>query len=63
MSDAFRQTTAGLRSCQEPRKNALSTGDNLLVLHGMNSEAVNLIYLSLPFNPKRTYTISAATTR
>ena len=36
-------------------KNTLFTGDNLHVLHGMNSETVDLIYLDPPFNSKRTY--------
>lgn len=36
-------------------QNTLFTGDNLYILHGMNSESVDLIYLDPPFNSKRTY--------
>ena len=36
-------------------QNKLHTGDNLYILHGMNSESVDLIYLDPPFNSKRTY--------
>ena len=36
-------------------QNNLYTGDNLYILHGMNSESVDLIYLDPPFNSKRTY--------
>ena len=35
--------------------NALYTGDNLYILHGMNSETVDLVYLDPPFNSKRLY--------
>ena len=35
--------------------NILYTGDNLYILHGMNSESVDLIYLDPPFNSKRMY--------
>ena len=35
--------------------NTLYTGDNLPILHGMNSESVDLIYLDPPFNSKRFY--------
>ena len=35
--------------------NALYTGDNLYILHGMDSETVDLIYLDPPFNSKRLY--------
>ena len=35
--------------------NTLYTGDNLYILHGMNSESVDLIYLDPPFNSKRLY--------
>ncbi len=35
--------------------NTLFTGDNLYVMHGMNSESVDLIYLDPPFNSKRMY--------
>ena len=35
--------------------NTLYTGDNLYIMHGMNSESVDLIYLDPPFNSKRTY--------
>ena len=31
------------------------TGDNLLIMRGMNSESVELIYLDPPFNSNRTY--------
>ncbi len=31
------------------------TGDNLDIMHGMNSESVDLIYLDPPFNSNRTY--------
>ena len=36
-------------------QNTLFTGDNLFILHGMNSESVDLIYLDPPFNSKRMY--------
>lgn len=36
-------------------KNTLWTGDNLYILHGMNSEIADLIYLDPPFNSKRMY--------
>ena len=36
-------------------QNTLFTHDNLFVLHGMNSEIADLIYLDPPFNSKRTY--------
>ena len=36
-------------------KNILYTGDNLYIMHGMNSESVDLIYLDPPFNSKRTH--------
>ncbi len=36
-------------------KNTLWTGDNLYVLHGMNSETVDLIYLDPPFNTNRIF--------
>ncbi len=36
-------------------QNTLYTNDNLFVLHGMNSQSVDLIYLDPPFNSKRTY--------
>jgi len=36
-------------------KNTLYTNDNLFILHGMNSNLVDLIYLDPPFNSKRTY--------
>ena len=35
--------------------NTLYTNDNLFILHGMNSNLVDLIYLDPPFNSKRTY--------
>jgi site-specific DNA-methyltransferase (adenine-specific) len=35
--------------------NRLYTGDNLYVLHGMNSGIADLIYLDPPFNTKRLY--------
>ena len=35
--------------------NTLFTNDNLFILHGMNSETVDLIYLDPPFNSKRMY--------
>ncbi len=35
--------------------NTLFTGDNLYIMHGMNSESVDLIYLDPPFNSKRMY--------
>ena len=31
------------------------TGDNLDIMRGMNSEAVDLIYLDPPFNSHHTY--------
>lgn len=36
-------------------KNTLYTADNLFVLHGLNSQSVDLIYLDPPFNSKRMY--------
>ena len=36
-------------------QNKLYTGDNLYILHGMNSESVDLIYLDPPFNSNRNY--------
>jgi len=36
-------------------QNTLFTGDNLFILHGMNSASVDLIYLDPPFNSKRMY--------
>jgi site-specific DNA-methyltransferase (adenine-specific) len=36
-------------------KNTLFTNDNLFILHGLNSESVDLIYLDPPFNSKRMY--------
>jgi len=36
-------------------KNTLYTGDNLYILHGLNSNLVDLIYLDPPFNTKRLY--------
>jgi DNA modification methylase len=36
-------------------QNTLYTGDNLYILHGMNSESIDLIYLDPPFNSKRLY--------
>jgi len=36
-------------------QNTLYTYDNLYVLHGMNSEIADLIYLDPPFNSKRMY--------
>ncbi|MGL4943508.1 MAG: DNA methyltransferase [Thermoguttaceae bacterium] len=36
-------------------QNTLYTNDNLFILHGMNSETVDLIYLDPPFNSKRMY--------
>ena len=36
-------------------QNTLFTHDNLFVLHGMNSEIADLIYLDPPFNSKRMY--------
>tara|TARA_B100000989_G_C19501544_1_gene454513 strand:+ start:173 stop:1564 length:1392 start_codon:yes stop_codon:yes gene_type:complete len=35
--------------------NKLFTGDNLYILHGLNSESVDLIYLDPPFNSKRKF--------
>ena len=35
--------------------NTLYTGDNLYILHGMDSETADLIYLDPPFNSKRLY--------
>ncbi|MGL4594125.1 MAG: DNA methyltransferase [Thermoguttaceae bacterium] len=45
----------------QPFQNTLYTNDNLFILHGMNSEIVDLIYLDPPFNSKRTYTASIGT--
>ncbi len=36
-------------------KKKLFTGDNLHILHGLNSESVDLIYLDPPFNSKRRF--------
>lgn len=36
-------------------RNTLYTADNLFVLHGLDSQSVDLIYLDPPFNSKRTY--------
>ncbi len=36
-------------------QNTLYTNDNLFVLHGLNSQSVDLIYLDPPFNSKRMY--------
>ncbi len=36
-------------------KNKIFIGDNLDVMHGMNSESIDLIYLDPPFNSKRMY--------
>lgn len=38
---------------QQP--DTLFTGDNLYIMHGMDSESVDLIYLDPPFNSKRLY--------
>jgi site-specific DNA-methyltransferase (adenine-specific) len=35
--------------------NTLYTNDNLFILHGLNSNSVDLIYLDPPFNSKRIY--------
>ena len=40
---------------QNEFQNTLYTHDNLFVLHGMNSEIADLIYLDPPFNSKRMY--------
>ena len=40
---------------KSPSKNKLYVGDNLDVMHGMNSNTVDLIYLDPPFNSKRMY--------
>ena len=37
------------------KNRTLFTGDNLDVMRGMNSDAVDLIYLDTPFNSNRTY--------
>ena len=39
----------------EDFQNTLFTNDNLFVLHGLNSEIADLIYLDPPFNSKRMY--------
>lgn len=36
-------------------ENSFYSGDNLYILHGMDSESVDLIYLDPPFNSKRLY--------
>jgi len=41
--------------CGVMETNRLYTGDNLYVLHGLNSGMVDLIYLDPPFNTKRFY--------
>ena len=40
--------------------NTLYTNDNLLILHGMNTNSVDLIYLDPPFNSKRIYSAPIA---
>ena len=42
-----------MRKKQQP--NTLFTGDNLYIMHGMDSASVDLIYLDPPFNSKRLY--------
>lgn len=42
-------------------QNTLFTGDNLYILHGMDSGSVDLIYLDPPFNSKRTYSAPVGT--
>ena len=37
------------------KNRTLFTGDNLDVMRGMNSDAVDLIYLDPPFNSNRNY--------
>ena len=42
-------------------QNTLFTHDNLFVLHGMNSEIADLIYIDPPFNSKRMYSAPVGT--
>ena len=42
-------------------QNTLFTGDNLFILHGMNSQSVDLIYLDPPFNTKRLFSAPIGT--
>ncbi len=42
-------------------QNTLYTHDNLFVLHGMNSEIADLIYIDPPFNSKRMYSAPVGT--
>ncbi|WP_424946692.1 DNA methyltransferase [Candidatus Spongiihabitans sp.] len=44
-------------------KNKLYVADNLDVLHGMNSNTVDLIYLDPPFNSKRMYSAPIGTAK
>ena len=44
-------------------KNKLYVADNLEVLHGMNSNMVDLIYLDPPFNSKRMYSAPIGTAK
>lgn len=44
-------------------KNKLYVADNLDVLHGMNSNVVDLIYLDPPFNSKRMYSAPIGTAK
>ena len=37
------------------KQNTLYTNDNLVIMNGMNSESVDLIYIDPPFNSKRFY--------
>jgi DNA modification methylase len=41
--------------------NTLFTNDNLFILHGLNSESADLIYLDPPFNSKRMYSAPVGT--
>ena len=36
-------------------KNKLFTGDNLHIMHGIDDEEIDLIYLDPPFNSKKLY--------
>ena len=44
-----------MRTRKKQQPNTLFTGDNLYIMHGMDSESVDLIYLDPPFNSKRLY--------
>ena len=50
-----RAMLGGASLVSDVKTNTLFTGDNLPIMHGMNSEIADLIYLDPPFNSKRLY--------